>query len=150
MAKSAILAIEDLAHADIVTVDLRFENLVVTHFARHPQIMGGVRKPHGRQRQRVPHDDLGAVLLGYTRTVDTRSRADLSLSHGCNPVDLVTRRVRRKDRQGLRGILQQSQRRIGRIMQTVVLERTPVTRQQGRRKAYAQQNQETLYDGAQH
>ena len=150
MAKSAILAIEDLAHADIVTVDLRFENLVVTHFARHPQVVGRMRKTDGRQRQRVAHDDYAVVLRGHARIIDARPRPDLPLPDGSNPVDLVARRVGRQDRQGLRGILQQSQRRIGRIMQTVVLERTPVTRQQGRRKAYAQQNQETLYDGAQH
>ena len=109
MAQAAILTIQDLAHGDVVTIDLRFENFVMTHLARHPQIVGIVRKPDRRHRQRVLHDDIVVVLLGHARTVNIRSRLDLPLADRRNPIHLVSRAVRCQQRKRLLRILQQTQ-----------------------------------------
>ena len=96
MAQAAILTIQDLAHADVVTVDLRFENFVVTHLARHPQVVGIVWKQNRRQRQRVLHDDIAVVLLGDAHALNARSRLDLPLADRRNPVHLVSRAIGRQ------------------------------------------------------
>ena len=105
MAQTAILTVQDFAHVDVVTIDLRFENCVMTHLARHPQVVGIVREQDRRQRERVPHDDFAVVLLGHARAVNARSRLDLSLANRCNPVHLVSRAVRLQHGERLLGIL---------------------------------------------